>query len=114
MGSMAASIGGSLVSGYFANQAAKKQAKAMDRANQMSNMGYLDARPFVTAGYQGGQNALNNALEMGAYQGPTYAGLNDMQTGALNNQFGFGGDAFGYGQNLAQTGAGFGSNYGDL
>ena len=29
----------------------------------MSNMGYLDARPFVTAGYQGGQNALNNALE---------------------------------------------------
>ena len=41
--------------GYFANQAAKKQAKAMDRANQMSNMGYLDARPFVTAGYQGGQ-----------------------------------------------------------
>ena len=114
MGSMAASIGGSLVSGYFANQAAKKQAKAMDRANQMSNMGYLDARPFVTAGYQGGQNALNNALATGAYQGPTYAGLNDMQTGALNNQFGFGGDAFGYGQNLAATGAGFGSNYGDL
>ena len=36
----------------------------------MSNMGYLDARP-VTAGYQGGQNALNNALEMGTYQGPT-------------------------------------------
>jgi hypothetical protein len=68
----------------------------------------------VTSGYQGGQNALNNALATGAYQGPTYAGLNDMQTGALNNQFGFGGDAFGMGQNLAATGAGFGSNYGDL
>ena len=31
MGSVAASLGGSLVSGYFANQAAEKQAGAMDK-----------------------------------------------------------------------------------
>ena len=114
MGAMAAQIGGSLVSGYFANKAAKKQANAMDRANEMSNMGYLDARPYVTAGYEGGQNALNNALATGAYTGPTYAGLNNTQTNALNNQTGFGNTAFGLGQGLANTGSAFGGNYANL
>ena len=52
----------------------------------MSNMGYLDAR-LVTTGYQGGQNALNNALATGAYQGPTYAGLN-VCSWCLNNSLG--------------------------
>lgn len=114
MGSVAASIGGSLVSGYFANKAAKKQAGAIDRANQMNNMGYTDARPFINAGYQGGQDALNKMLSMGAYQGPTYAGLNDMQTTGLDNQFNFGNTTFGYGQNLADQASGFASNYGNL
>ena len=87
MGSVAASVGGSLVSGYFANKAAKKQAGAIDRANQMNNMGYTDARPFINAGYQGGQDALNKMLSTGAYQGDLYANMNDMQTTGLNNQF---------------------------
>jgi len=114
MGAMAAQIGGSLVSGYMANKAAKKQSAAQDRANQMSNMGYLDSRPYLTAGYEGGQNALNNALATGAYTGPTYAGLNNTQTNTLNNQVGFGNTAFGLGQGLANTGSAFGGNYGNL
>ena len=107
-------IAGAVVGGYMANQAAKKQAGAIDAANRMSNMGYLDAQPYIQFGYSGGKGALQDVLNTGAYTGPTYAGLNAMQTGALNNQFGFGGNAFGMGQNLAQTGAGFGSNYNDL
>jgi len=107
-------VAGAVIGGYMANQAAKKQAKAMDAANRMSNMGYLDAQPYIQFGYSGGKGALQDVLDTGAYTGPTYAGLNNMQTGALNNQFGFGGDAFGYGRNLAQTASGFGGNYADL
>jgi len=105
---------GGIAGGLLANDAARSQRKAMREANELSNMGYLDARPFLQFGYGGGKGALQDVLGTGAYTGPTYAGLNEMQTGALNNQFGFGGDAFGMGQNLAQTGAGFGSNYSDL
>ena len=107
-------IAGAVVGGYMANQAAKKQASAMDRANQMSNMAYLDAQPFTKFGYQGGQDALKDVLATGAYGGPTYAGLNNMQTGGLNNQFGMGGNAFNYGNNLAAAGSGFGGNYQNL
>jgi len=107
-------IASAVVGGYMSNQAAKKQRKAIDAANQQSNMGYLDAQPFLKYGYEGGKGALGNVLSTGAYTGPTYAGLNAMQTGALDNQYNFGGDAFNYGQNLASTGAGFGSNYNDL
>jgi len=114
MGSVAASVGGSLVSGYFANKAAKKQAGAIDRANQMNNMGYTDARPFINAGYQGGQDALNKMLSTGAYQGDLYANMNDMQNTGLNNQFNFGNTTFGYGQNLADQTQGFAGNYGNL
>ena len=107
-------VAGAVVGGYMANQAAKKQAKAMDAANRMSNMGYLDAQPYINFGYSGGKGALQDALNTGAYAGPTYAGLNAMQTGALNEQFGLGQTANQYGGNLAQTGSGFGGNYADL
>ena len=107
-------IAGAVIGGVMANQAAKKQAAAMDRANQMSNMGYLDAQPFLRFGYSGGKGALQNALNTGTFGGPTYAGLNEMQTGALNEQFGLGQTANQYGGNLAQIGSGFGANYNDL
>ena len=53
-------------------------------------------------------------INTGAYTGNTYAGLNPMQTGVLNNQFGLGQTANLYGGQLAQTGAGFGNNYNTL
>ena len=108
-------VAGAVVGGYMANQAAKKQAGAIDAANRMSNMGYLDAQPYINFGYSGGKGALQDVLNTGAYTGPTYAGLNAMQTGALDNQFGFGANSQSiWRQNLAATGAGFGSNYNDL
>ena len=107
-------VASAVVGGYMANQAAKKQAGAIDAANRMSNMGYLDAQPYIQFGYSGGKGALQDVLNTGAYTGPTYAGLNALQTGALNEQFGLGQTANQYGGNLAATGAGFGSNYNDL
>jgi len=107
-------VASAVIGGYMANKAAKKQAGAMDRANEMSNMGYLDSRPYITDLYSRGQNALNNQLAAGYYQGPTYAGLNDMQTTGLGNQYDFGQAGFDYGRNIAQTSSGFSGNYADL
>lgn len=111
---MIGQIAGSLVGGYFANQAAKKQAGAMAEANRLNNMGYLDAQPYIRSGYRGGRDALNKMIDMGAYSGDRYANLNDMQNTGLNNQFNFGNTTFGYGSNLADQSQGFASNYGDL
>ena len=110
IGQIAGAIGGA----YLNYQNAKSDRKAMREANELSNMGYLDSRPYLKFGYSGGQGALNDVLDTGAYTGPTLANLNDMQTGALNRQFGFGGDTFGYGRNLASAGSGFGNNYNTL
>lgn len=107
-------VAGAVIGGYMSNQAAKKQAAAMGEANRMSNMGYLDAQPYINFGYSGGKGALQDVLNTGAYTGPTLAGLNEMQIGALNNQFGLGQTANQYGGNLAQTASGFGGNYADL
>ena len=41
-------IASAVVGSYMSNQAAKKQEKAIDAANRMSNMGYLDAQPLFS------------------------------------------------------------------
>ena len=110
IGQVLGAVGGA----YLNYQNAKSDRKAMREANELSNMGYLDARPFVQFGYEGGKGALNDVLSTGAYTGPTLAGLNNMQTGALDRQFGFGGDTYNYGQNLTSAGSGFGDNYNAL
>ena len=111
---MIGQIVGGLAGGLLNYQNAKSDRKAMREANELSNMGYLDSRPYLTFGYSGGKGALQDVINTGAYTGNTYAGLNPMQTGALNNQFGLGQTANLYGGQLAQTGAGFGNNYNTL
>jgi len=113
----AATIGGSLIGGYFGNSAAKKQAGANKYATDMQMRPYNDARPFIKDMYSGGAAGLDNALNMGTYSGagnPTYAGLSPDQVAALNNQKNFGNTGFGYGNNLAAGAAGFGNNYNNL
>lgn len=107
-------IAGALVGGYMSNQAAKKQAGAMAEANRLNNMGYLDAQPYIQAGYRGGRDALNKMIDMGAYSGDRYANLNDMQNTGLNNQFNFGNTTYRYGRNLADQAQGFAGNFGNL
>jgi len=113
----AATIGGSLIGGYFGNSAAKKQAGANKYATDMQMRPYNDARPFITDMYSGGAAGLNNALNMGTYSGagnPTYAGLNDMQNNALNGQYNFGNSNTTAGNNFMNTSSGFGDNYASL
>ena len=110
----AISIGSSIVSGFMANKAAKQQQKANQAAIDAQMQGYTDARPFIQDMYQGGTDALNDKLNAGYYAGPTYAGLNPMQTGAIDQQYNFGQNAFGMGNNLMNQGQNFGQNYQNL
>lgn len=107
-------IAGAVVGGLFANQAAKKQASAMDRATAAAAEAYRDARPYFTDLYSRGKSAMENQLDTGYYQGPTYAGLNNMQTAGLQNQYNLGQTGFGYGNQFMDTGANFASNYQNL
>ena len=107
-------IAGAVIGGVMANQAAKKQANASRYATDMQMRGYTDARPFIQDMYRGGTDALNNALDAGYYGGPTYAGMNDMQTAGANNMYNFGNNAFGNAGNIMNATGGFGQNYADL
>ena len=112
--SIAGPVIGSAVGGMFGNKAAKQDRAAQQYATDMNNRGYNDARPFVTDMYKGGTNALNNMLDTGAYGGPTYAGMNDMQRNTMGNMYNFGNSGFSQGQGLMNTAGGFGQNYSDL
>ena len=41
-------VAGAVIGGVMANQAAKKQANAINAANAMNNQGYTDSRPYIT------------------------------------------------------------------
>ena len=112
---MIGQIVGGLAGGLLNYQNAKSDRKAMREANELSNMGYLRLQTLPNFWVQWRQRRTKqDVINTGAYTGNTYAGLNPMQTGALNNQFGLGQTANLYGGQLAQTGAGFGNNYNTL
>lgn len=105
---------GAIAGGLLANSAAKKQAKAQDAATRMQMQGYTDARPFIRDMYRQGTDALGAQLDAGYYKGPTYAALNALQTGAINQQSNFGQNAFGMANNLVNQGQNYGANYAQL
>lgn len=107
-------IAGAVIGGVMANQAAKKQANAINAANAMSNQGYTDARPYITDLMSRGKGALNNQLATGAYQGQTYAQMNPFQTAGYNQMAGLGSNAFNDAGGFMNAGRGFGQNYADL
>ena len=107
-------IAGSLIGGYFGNNAAKKQAAAQERATALQMQGYTDARPYIQDMYKKGTDALNSSLSAGSYGGPTYAVMNDMQTTGANNMYNLGNNAFDQSGNLMNSTGNFGSNYADL
>ena len=79
--------------------------------------GFNLASPFLGFGYNQGQNALQNALAGGFYQGDRVAGLDPAQQQAYNNIVnqvgatgGFGTQAGNIGSNLMNAGASFGTN----
>ena len=89
-------IGGALIGA----NAAKKDRANTRYMNEMNNRGYTDARPYIQAGYSGGQDALNAALAKGYYGGPTRAGFNNQMRTGLDNRFGLGTRGFGDANNF--------------
>ena len=70
--------------------AARSQRKAMDAAIRSANGRVQSAKPYISDMYRGGTDALNASLDAGYYGGPTYAGLNQTQTDAINAMEGTG------------------------
>tara|TARA_E500000081_G_scaffold118976_1_gene123029 strand:+ start:1099 stop:2130 length:1032 start_codon:yes stop_codon:yes gene_type:complete len=96
---------------------AKSQKKAAQQALDAQMAGFNLASPYMGFGFGQGQNALQNALAGGLYQGETIAGLDPSQTGAYNlinqqvgNNTGVGTLASQAGQNLLNAGMGVGAN----
>jgi len=102
---------GAVIGGMATKSAAKTDAKAQRYAADKSAEGYTDARPFINDMYRGGQNALNAALNTGAYTDTTLAPMDPRTASGLNYLANFGTNAMGQGQNFMNQGANFGSNY---
>ena len=107
-------VAGAVIGGVMANKAAKKSAGAQDRATEAQMAGFNLAKPYVEAGYKGGQEGLNYSLDKGAYSGDTYANMNNMQDTGYNYMNNFGMGQQNNAQNFMNQGANYGSNYNNL
>ena len=109
-------LGGILGAGSSYLQAKQRRKTARDALNaQMA--GFNLASPYLGFGYGQGQDALQNALAGGFYQGDRVAGLDPAQQQAYSNIVnqvgatgGFGTQAGNIGSNLMNAGASFGTN----
>ena len=110
IGQIAGNVAGSLIGGYFGNKAAKHQAAADRYAVDQQMRPFLLKEPFLKDLYSGAQGALNNALNTGAFTGPTYAGLDPMQMRGITGMGAFGDRALGLGSSFMDTGQGFAQN----
>ena len=106
--------GSTLVGGFMGNKAAKDDRRAQAEANRLQMMPYMDSRNYVTDMYKRGQNALNQSLDAGYYQGPTFAPLDQMQNDAIQSAAGVGGRAIQDANSFMDVGRGFGANYADI
>jgi hypothetical protein len=100
------------------SSAASKQADATKSAAESANSPWSAAQPFVQAGFQPAQDAMNAALTQGAYTGQRAANLDPYQTQGANSTAAY---AQGNGLNTANqfynsgtsmmgSGQGFGNN----
>ena len=107
-------IAGAVIGGMINKSAAKDNRRAMDAATQAQMAGFNLAKPYLSYGYQSGQDGLNYALDKGAYTGDTYANMNDMSKAGFDymNQFGMG--QMNNAANFMNQGANFANNYSDI
>ena len=107
---MAFAIGGALIGGAVGLYSANKQSKAADAANAANMASFNQYKPYVDQNLKGAQGALDGVLNTGAYQGQTYAGANDFQTGTANTMGNFGMNMMNSGNAMMGNSAGFGNN----
>jgi hypothetical protein len=105
-----ATVGSAALGAYGASQ----QRKAQDKQTEAAMAGFKQYQPYVDSALKGGQNALNAQLESGYYQGPTYAGPNDLQTGTAATMGQYGAGIMNNGFGMMGANANFGSNAQDL
>lgn len=102
---------GAALGAFGSYAAAREQSKAQDKANAANMAGFNQYKPYVDAGLSGGQDAFNNTLNAGYYQGPTLAGPNPYETGAMNAAGAASSGVMGTGRNIFNQGVGgFGNN----
>ena len=92
----------------------RMQSKAQDRANAANMASFNQYKPYVDANLKGSQDALGGVLNTGAYQGQTYAGANDFQTGTANTMGNYGMGMMNSGNAMMGNTAGFGNNANSL
>ena len=107
-------IAGAVLGGIMGNKRAREDRKAMDRANAANMAGFNQYKPYVDAGLSGGQDAFNNVLNTGYYQGQTLADTNPYASTAANTMGGFAPGVMSSGFGLMNTGGAFGQNFSDL
>jgi len=107
---MAFAIGGALIGGAVGLYGANKQSKAVDAANAARMASFNQYKPYVDANLKGSQGALDGVLNQGAYQGQTYAGANDFQTGTANTMGNYGMGMMNSGNAMMGNSSGFGNN----
>jgi hypothetical protein len=88
----------------------KMQSKSMDKANAAKMAAFNQYKPYVDANLKGSEAALDGVLNTGAYQGDTYAGANDFQTGTANTMGNYGTNMMNSGNAMMGNTAGFGNN----
>lgn len=105
---------GSIIGGMMANSAARRQAAAIDRANEQNNQ-YLNAvMPYIEDNISTVSSDLEALRAAGPYTGDYYADPNSMQTDANAALYNLGTGQLGTGSALADETRGFTSNANDL
>jgi ABC-type oligopeptide transport system substrate-binding subunit len=69
----------SIVGGLMANSAAKKQANAINKANEQNNQYLNAAMPYIEDQLGSVSDMYKGMIEKGPYTGEYYAGPNTMQ-----------------------------------
>ena len=113
-GQIAAAVLPTVIGGVMGKQAAKSQNKAAAARDAMQMMPYTDARPYTTDLYSRGQEALDAALNTGAYTGQTFADMNRQQQEAIGMGETSAGQGYRDAMGFMGTGRGFAGNYGNL
>ena len=105
---------GALIGAGASLLGSKMQSKSQDKANAAKMASFNQYKPYVDANLKGSEAALDGVLNTGAYQGQTYAGANDFQTGTANTMGGYGTNMMNSGNAMMGNNAGFGNNSNSL
>lgn len=105
---------GALIGGAMGLIGANQQRKAVDKQTDAMMAGFNQYEPYVDSMLEGSQDALNSQLDIGYYQGPTYAKPNVLQTDTANTMGQYGTNMMNAGSTMMDQNAGFGTNANNL